>query len=95
MRNLPMSQGFNLLPLSLPKFQPPCVQFEPVIPPPHHLGNNTPVGYQSSASMNPYGVVEVNHIPRDTAVYMQWPSHSMMYAHTYDQFRHHAVFQVL
>ncbi|KAJ9544116.1 hypothetical protein OSB04_023823 [Centaurea solstitialis] len=77
-RNLPVSQGFNL-------FQPPCVQYDPA-----HMGQVASVGYR-----NPYPpapVVGVNHVSRD-AVYMQWPSHSMMYAHSYDQFRH-AVFQV-
>ncbi|XP_024974151.1 R3H domain-containing protein 2 isoform X2 [Cynara cardunculus var. scolymus] len=90
-RNLPVSQGFNLLPLSLPKFQPPCVQYDPLVP---HLGQvpatQASLGYRNS-TMNPYPVVGLNHISRD-AVYMQWPSHSMMYAHSYDQFRH-AVFQ--
>ncbi|KAI3525886.1 hypothetical protein L1887_05017 [Cichorium endivia] len=90
-RNLPVGQGFNLLPLNLPKFQPPCVQYDPIIP---HVGPTpnaqVPLGYRNSA-MNQYAVVGMNHVSRD-AVYMQWPSHSMMYAHTYDQFRH-AVFQ--
>lgn len=92
-RNLPVSQGFNLLPLTLPKFQPQCVQYDPVIP---HMAQpptaQPPLGY-----MNPYTMMGVNHISTDaasaSAVYMQWPSHSMMYAHTYDQFRHAAVFQ--
>lgn len=80
-RNLPVSQGFNLL----PKFQPPGVQYDP------HLGTQASVGYRNS-TMNPYPVVGLNHISSRDAVYMQWPSHSMMYAHSYDQFRH-AVFQ--
>ncbi|XP_023741289.1 uncharacterized protein LOC111889379 isoform X2 [Lactuca sativa] len=97
-RNLPMGQGFNLFPpLSLPKFQPPPpgVQYDPIIP---HVGptpnpQQVPIGYRNSAMNNQYAVVGMNqHISRDAAVYMQWPSHSMMYAHTYDQFRH-AVFQ--
>lgn len=87
-RNLPMGQGFNLLPLNLPKFQPPCVQYDPLMPQMGPTPNGqVPIGYR-----NPYAVVGMNHVSRD-AVYMhQWPSHSMMYAHTYDQFRH-AVFQ--
>ncbi|MFS8001557.1 putative R3H domain, SUZ domain, R3H domain superfamily protein [Helianthus anomalus] len=89
MRNLPANQGFNLLPLTLPKLQPPSIQYDPVIP---HIGQHpngqsqTPVGYRSPG-ISPYPVVGMNHISRD-AVYMQWPTHSMMYAHTYDQFRH-------
>ncbi|XP_076918312.1 uncharacterized protein LOC143578713 isoform X2 [Bidens hawaiensis] len=95
MRNLPVNQGLNLLPMTLPKFQPPCVQYDPVIPIPHlgqhtNVQSQTPVGY-SRSGINPYPVVGMNPVSRD-AVYMQWPTHSMMYAHTYDQFRH-AVFQ--
>nr|XP_043609813.1 uncharacterized protein LOC122581635 isoform X2 [Erigeron canadensis] len=90
-RNLPVGQGFNLLPLTLPKFQPQCVQYDAVIP---HLAQTpnaqAPLGFRSPP-MNPYAVMGLNHVSRD-AVYMQWPSHSMMYAHSYDQFRH-AVFQ--
>ncbi|KAL9995407.1 putative R3H domain, SUZ domain, R3H domain superfamily protein [Helianthus debilis subsp. tardiflorus] len=93
-RNLPMSQGFNSLPLTLPKFQPPCVQYDPVIQHPGQIPigqSQSNVCYRSSG-MNPYPVVgAMNHISRDP-VYMQWPSHSMMYAHAHEQFRH-AVFQ--
>ncbi|KAJ0621704.1 putative R3H domain, SUZ domain, R3H domain superfamily protein [Helianthus annuus] len=93
-RNLPMSQGFNSLPLTLPKFQPPCVQYDPVIQHPSQLPigqSQSNVCYRSSG-MNPYPVVgAMNHMSRDP-VYMQWPSHSMMYAHAHEQFRH-AVFQ--
>lgn len=91
-RNLPVGQGFNVLPLSLPKFQPPGVQYDPLMP---HVGvgptQNAQVPLYRNSGMNQYAVVGMNHMPRD-AVYMQWPSQSMMYAHTYDQFRH-AVFQ--
>jgi len=92
-RNLPVSQGFNSLPLTLPKFQPPCVQYDPVI---QHSGQPL-IGQSQSAfcyrssGMHPYPVGVMNHISRDP-VYMQWPSHSMMYAHTHEQFRH-AAFQ--
>ncbi|KAL4587336.1 hypothetical protein LXL04_000205 [Taraxacum kok-saghyz] len=72
-RNLPVGQGFNML--------PPGVQYDAVIP---HMGPTLPLGYG-----NPYGGMNHN-MSRDGAVYMPWPSHSMMYAHTYDQFRHTA-----
>lgn len=90
-----MNQGFNMLPLNLPKFQPPFAQYDPVT---QHMDqlqlsqSQSPFGYRSSG-MNPYPIVGgLNHISRD-AVYTQWPSHSLMYAHTHDPFRH-AVFQV-
>ncbi|KAL8213721.1 hypothetical protein R6Q57_003170 [Mikania cordata] len=87
-RSLRASQGSTLVPLTLPKFQP---RYDPMIP---HIGQNsngqsqTPVGYRSSSGVSPYPVVGMNQFSRDAAVYMQWPTHSMMYAHTYDQFRH-------
>ncbi|KAD3338640.1 hypothetical protein R6Q59_016795 [Mikania micrantha] len=90
-RNLPVNQGFSSLPLTLPKFQPPFIQYDPLI---QHLGqpaisqSQSPVCYRSSG-MNPYADVGgMNHISRD-AVYMQWPSHSLMYA----QAHNHAVLQ--
>ncbi|XP_071720132.1 uncharacterized protein [Rutidosis leptorrhynchoides] len=96
-RNVPVSQGFNVLPLTLPKFQAPCVQYDSIVPHPHLAQIPNPQaalhGYRSP-TMNPYGgVMGVNHnnISRD-GVYMQWPTHSMMYTHPYDQFRH-TVFQ--
>ncbi|KAI7739309.1 hypothetical protein M8C21_026644 [Ambrosia artemisiifolia] len=93
-RSLPMSQGFNSLSLTSPKFQPPCVQYDPVIQHPGQplIGQCQATVCYRSLGLNPYPVVgAMNHTSRDP-VYMQWPSHSMMYAHAHEQFRH-AVFQ--
>ncbi|KMS97573.1 hypothetical protein BVRB_5g125440 [Beta vulgaris subsp. vulgaris] len=45
----------------------------------------------SDPSMSPYCTMGLNQASRDV-VYMQWPSLAMMYAHSYEQFRH-SVFQ--
>ncbi|TQD72878.1 hypothetical protein C1H46_041596 [Malus baccata] len=43
-------------------------------------------GPPSTPAMSPFCAVGFNQTSRD-ATYMQWPSASMMYAHSYDQFR--------
>ena len=52
------------------------------------------LGYQPAAGpvMSPFCALGSNQTSRDAA-YVQWPSAAMMYAHSYDQFRH-AAFQV-
>lgn len=45
-----------------------------------------------SAARSPFCATGVSQGPRDAA-YMQWPTASVMYAHSYEQFRH-GVFQV-
>ncbi|GFP85011.1 hypothetical protein PHJA_000644900 [Phtheirospermum japonicum] len=63
-------------------FQPPFVQYDSVLP---------QVNYRAPM-ISPYCAVGLNQNPGD-ALYMQWPSQSMMYAQSYDQLRHAAVFQ--
>ncbi len=88
-KNLPTSHSFSMMPFGLQKFQPPFVQYESVVPQMGQMPRNqASLGYRSPM-MNPF--VGLNQTSRD-AVYMQWPSHAMMYAQSYDQFRH-AVFQ--
>jgi len=57
--------------------------------------NQASLGYgpPSSPMMNPFCVTGLNQASSDVT-YLQWPSASMMYAHSYDQFRH-AIFQVI
>lgn len=74
------------------KFQPPYLQYDSVFP---QLGQmpitQASLGYRSPI-MSPYCAIGPNQTSRDP-VFMQWPSHAMMYTQSYDQFRH-AVFQV-
>jgi len=88
-KNLPTGQSFSMVPFGLQKFQPQFVQYESLAPQMVQMPRSqAPVGY-GGPMMNPF--VGLNQTSRD-AVYMQLPSHAMMYAHSYDQFRH-AVFQ--
>lgn len=80
------------MPVNMQKFQPPYLPYDSVFP---RLGqmpsSQASLGY-SSPVMSPYCAIRLNQTSRD-AVYMHWPSHAMVYAQSYDQFRH-AVFQV-
>ena len=77
------------------KIQLPFIQYDTGFP---QLGqmprSQSSVSYKPAASavMSPFCAVGTNQTSRDPA-YVQWPSASMIYAHSYDQFRH-AVFQV-
>ncbi|KMT15230.1 hypothetical protein BVRB_3g063400 [Beta vulgaris subsp. vulgaris] len=91
-KSFPTGQRF-LPPFSMPKFQPPFVQYDASAFP--QMGQipraQTSLNYgPSDPSMSPYAM-GLNQASRD-AVYMQWPSPAMMYAHSYEQFRH-SVFQ--
>ncbi|KAL1813457.1 hypothetical protein ACET3Z_023522 [Daucus carota] len=90
-RNIPNTQNLNLAPINMQTFQPPYLHYDSLMP---HLGQlpsaHASIGYRSPV-MNPYCAIGPNQTSRDT-VYMQWPSHAMMYPQPYDQFRH-AVFQ--
>ncbi|XP_014510837.1 R3H domain-containing protein 1 [Vigna radiata var. radiata] len=92
-RSIPPS-SLNLIPFNLQQVQPPFTHYDTAfnqlsqMPP-----NQASIGYgpPSSPMMNPFGVTGLNQASSDVA-YLQWPSASMMYAHSYDQFRH-AIFQ--
>lgn len=93
-RNHPMNQNFNLVPFNVPKVQVPFVQYDAGFA---QLGQmprtQASVSYRppSTSVMSPFCALGLNQTSRD-AVYTQWASPAMMYAHSYDQFRH-TVFQ--
>lgn len=92
-RSFPTGQRF-VAPFSVPKFQPPFVQYDAAFPQMGHIPRaQTSVNYAPSPdpNMNHYCTIGLNQASRD-AIYMQWPSPAMMYAHSYDQLRH-SVFQ--
>lgn len=92
-RSFPPGQRF-LPPFSMPNFQPPYVQYDVGFPQMAQIPRaQTSINYgpSSDPSMNQYCTMGLNQGSRD-AVYMQWPSPTMMYAHSYEQFRH-SVFQ--
>uniref|UniRef100_A0A5B6YK05 Putative R3H domain-containing protein 2 n=1 Tax=Davidia involucrata TaxID=16924 RepID=A0A5B6YK05_DAVIN len=90
-KNIPTNQSFSLAPFNMQKFQPPFMQYDTVIP---QLGQmprtEASLGYRTPV-MTPFCDMGLNQTSRD-AIYMQWPTPAMMYAESYDQFRH-AVFQ--
>ncbi|KAK4838290.1 hypothetical protein QYF36_012636 [Acer negundo] len=95
-RSLPANQGFSLAPFNMQKVQVPFMQYDGSFPQMGQIpGTQASVSYRPPASpvMSPFCAMglNVNQTPMDAA-YMQWPSTAMMYAHSYEQFRH-AVFQ--
>ncbi len=92
-RSLPANQGFGLAPFNMQKVQLPFIQYDSCFP---QLGQiprtQASLNYRPPANpiMSPYCA------PRQQtsmeAAYVQWPSAAMMYANSYEQFRH-AVFQ--
>lgn len=91
-KSIPAGQRF-LPPFSMPKFQPPFVQYDAAFPQMGQIPRaQTALNYApSNPNMNHYCAMGLNQASRD-AIYMQWPSPTMMYAHSYEQFRH-SVFQ--
>lgn len=94
-RNLPANQNLNLVPFNIQKIQPPFVQYDAVFT---QLGQmprtqaSLSYGHPSRPAINHFGAMGLNQASSDAA-YMQWSTAAMMYAHSYDQFRH-AGFQV-
>lgn len=93
-RSVPNS-ALNLLPYNLPKVQPSFAQYDTAF---NQMGQisqtQASLGYvpPSSPIMRPFCAAGLNQSSGEAA-YLQWPSPAVMYAHSYDQFRH-AVFQV-
>ncbi|KAJ1404233.1 SUZ domain [Sesbania bispinosa] len=92
-RSIPTS-SLNMMPFSLQQVQPPFAQYDTAFNQLSQMSQNqASLGYAppSRPIMSPFGFTGLNQTSRDAA-YLEWPSAAMMYAHSYDQFRH-AVFQ--
>ncbi|XP_015897982.3 uncharacterized protein LOC107431548 isoform X2 [Ziziphus jujuba] len=87
-RNLPGNQNLNLAPFNVQKIQPPFVQYDAVfsgqMP---RTQASLSYGPPSTPAINPFCAMGLNQTTRD-ASYMQWSTAAMVYAHSYDQFRH-------
>ncbi|KAJ1436014.1 SUZ domain [Sesbania bispinosa] len=93
-RSIPTS-SLNMMPFSLQQGQPPFAQYDTAFNQLSQMSQNqASLGYgpPSRPIMSPFGFTGLNQTSRDAA-YLEWPSAAMMYAHSYEQFRH-AVFQV-
>ncbi|XP_044468439.1 cAMP-regulated phosphoprotein 21-like isoform X2 [Mangifera indica] len=92
-RSLPANQGFGLAPFNMRKVQLPFIQYDTSYP---QLGQiprtQASLNYRptTNAIMSPY--CTTGQQTSMEAAYVQWPSAAMMYANSYEQFRH-AVFQ--
>uniref|UniRef100_A0A7C8ZVB5 SUZ domain-containing protein n=2 Tax=Opuntia streptacantha TaxID=393608 RepID=A0A7C8ZVB5_OPUST len=92
-KSVPTGQWL-LMPFNIPKFQPPFLQYEVPFPQMGQIPRaQAPLNYgpSSNPSISHYCMMGSNHASRD-AIYMQWPSPAMMYAHPYGQF-HNSLFQ--
>jgi hypothetical protein len=72
--------------------QPPFVQYDTGFTQLGQMPRTLSYGPPSSPGMSPFCAVGLDQTSGDAA-YMQWSSAAMMYAHSYEPFRH-AVFQV-
>lgn len=83
------------MPFNLQKVQPSFAPYDATF---NQLGQMSQTqaslgyGLPSTPIMSPFCTPGLNPTSADGA-YLQWPSPTMMYAHSYDQFRH-AVYQV-
>jgi hypothetical protein len=91
-RSLPANQNYNLVPFNMQKVQqPPFVQYDTGFSQLGQMPRTLSYGPPSSPGMSPFCAVGLDQTSGDAA-YMQWSSAAMMYAHSYEPFRH-AVFQ--
>ncbi|KAH6796607.1 Single-stranded nucleic acid binding R3H protein [Perilla frutescens var. hirtella] len=90
-RSIPNNQSFNVAPFNIQKFQPQFVHYDSVFPHPSQIPAPQGSLNYGNPVMGPYCAMGLNPASTD-ALYMQWPTQSMMYAQSYDQLRH-AFFQ--
>ncbi|XVF07063.1 hypothetical protein REPUB_Repub06bG0104900 [Reevesia pubescens] len=93
-RSMPCNQSFGLASYNMQKIQIPFMQYDSAFPQLGQIANtqaSLSFGIPARPALSPFCDLGLNPASRDGA-YMQWPSATMMYSHSYDQFRH-AVFQ--
>ncbi|GAB2295623.1 hypothetical protein Dimus_029779 [Dionaea muscipula] len=87
-KNLPMGQPL-LAPFNVLKYQPSLVQYNAPFPQSAQMPSaQSTINYGPSLdpTMSHFSSMGLNQAPRE--IYMQWPSPAMVYAHSYEQFRH-------
>ncbi|CAN4118372.1 unnamed protein product [Withania somnifera] len=90
-KSVPSGQCFRMAPFDVQKFQPPYVHYDAVFPQVSQLLNAQASPNYRNPALGPYHAMQFNQTSND-GVFMQWPTQSMIYAHSYDQVRH-AFFQ--
>ncbi|XP_047320080.1 R3H domain-containing protein 1 [Impatiens glandulifera] len=88
-QTMPTAQNINLMPLSMHNFRGPFVPYGVFPQMAHHHQPSVTFG---APIMNPFCANGLDHQKPIDVVHMQWPTSTMMYAQSYDQFRH-AFFQ--
>uniref|UniRef100_A0A7N0VFT0 Single-stranded nucleic acid binding R3H protein n=1 Tax=Kalanchoe fedtschenkoi TaxID=63787 RepID=A0A7N0VFT0_KALFE len=91
-RSLP-EQSFGLTPFLMEKSQLPYIQYNNgACLPQYNLMPRTQTtvnyGHPSNAVMAPFCAMGLHMGSSDPTPYLQWPNHAMMYAQSYEQFRH-------
>ncbi|XWS58855.1 hypothetical protein CRYUN_Cryun08bG0069400 [Craigia yunnanensis] len=92
-RSIPCNQSFGLAPYNMQKIQLPVMQYDPAFPQLGQIASTqASLSYVVPArpAVSPFCDLGLNPTSRDGA-YMQWPSATMMYSHSYDQFVHAAL----
>ncbi|XVE60944.1 hypothetical protein DITRI_Ditri06bG0001500 [Diplodiscus trichospermus] len=93
-RSIPCNQSFGLAPYNMQKIQLPFMQYDSAFPQLGQIAStqaSLSYGIPARPAVSPVCDLGLNPTSRD-GTYMQWPSATMMYSHSYDQFMH-AVFQ--
>nr|GMD41854.1 cAMP-regulated phosphoprotein 21-like [Ipomoea batatas]GMD43050.1 cAMP-regulated phosphoprotein 21-like [Ipomoea batatas]GMD44816.1 cAMP-regulated phosphoprotein 21-like [Ipomoea batatas] len=90
-KNVPINQSFNMTPFNIQNFQP-YVQYDSSFPQLCQMPRTQASLNYRNPVPSPYYATGLHPTSSD-AVYMQWPTQSMMYAHSYEELRH-GVFQV-
>ncbi|XP_009770790.1 uncharacterized protein LOC107808326 [Nicotiana tabacum] len=86
-KSVPTGQCFSLAPFDVQKFQPPYVHYDAAFPQMSQLPNAQASPNYRNPALGPYHAMGLNQTSNN-GVFMQWPTQSMIYAHSYDQLRH-------
>ncbi|GLT88052.1 hypothetical protein SLE2022_060950 [Rubroshorea leprosula] len=86
-RSLPANQSFGLAPFNMQKIQIPYPQYDTAFPQMPRTQASLSYVPPANPVANPFSPVGLNHTPGD-GPYIQWPNATMMYAQSYEQFRH-------
>ncbi|GLT95711.1 hypothetical protein SLE2022_133780 [Rubroshorea leprosula] len=89
-RSFPANQGYGMAPFNMQKIQFPFPQYDPAFPQMPRTQASLSYVPPGTPVANPFSTIGVNHTSRDGA-YIQWPNATMMYAQSYEQFRHVAI----
>ncbi|XP_022742110.1 cAMP-regulated phosphoprotein 21-like [Durio zibethinus] len=88
-RSIPSNQSFGLAPYNMQKIQLPFMQYDSAFPQLGQIASTQAslcYGVPARPALGPFCDLGLNPTSSNGA-YMQWPSATMMYSHSHDQFR--------